>query len=111
MGESWWDLFGTTFVAVFVAELGDKTQLAAVGLAAVGKHPWAVFFGSALALVLAAALAVGVGKLLADRINPRWLHYGGATLFLVIGLVMFARGPESAPQVPQESTPATDEGR
>lgn len=94
MSSPWWTLFGTTFVAVFVAELGDKTQLAALGLATAGKHPWAVFFGSALALVLAAAMAVGVGKLLADRIDPRWLHYVGATLFVTIGLVMFARGPE-----------------
>lgn len=103
MSGPWWTLFGTTFVAVFVAELGDKTQLAALGLATTGKHPWAVFFGSALALVFAAALAVGVGKLLADRINPRWLHYAGATLFVVIGLVMFVRGPEQPrPEAPAE---------
>ena len=112
MSDSWWALFGATFVAVFMAELGDKTQLAALGLATAGKHPWAVFCGSALALVLASALAVGVGKLLADRIDPRWLHYGGAALFLVIGLVMLIRGPESeAPAEPPSAQLGAPEGR
>ena len=108
MHSTWWALFWTTFVTVFVAELGDKTQLAALGLSAAGKHPFAVFCGSALALVLASAMAVAVGKLLADRVDARWLHYGGAVLFLAIGVVMLARGPESqalATPPPQHSQP------
>lgn len=109
MGGGWWSVFGATFVAVFVAELGDKTQLAAFGLAAAGKQPWAVFGGSALALVVASALAVGVGKLLAERLDPRWLHYAGASLFLVIGVVMLARGPD-APDAPAPP-PASEEAR
>jgi putative Ca2+/H+ antiporter (TMEM165/GDT1 family) len=104
MDSSWWTLMGTTFVVVFVAELGDKTQLAALGLATAGKHPWAVFMGSAAALVLASALAVGAGRLLADRLDPRWLHYGGAVLFLTLGVLMLARGPEAPPQPPTEAT-------
>jgi len=91
--KAWWALFGATFLTVFVAELGDKTQLAALGLATTGKHPWAVFFGAAGALVLATALAVCLGKLLAERLDPRWLHYGGAVLFLAIGALMLVRGP------------------
>ncbi len=93
--ESWWGLFAAAFGAVFVAELGDKTQLAALGLSASGKHPWAVFAGSSAALVLASALAVGAGKLLSTRLDPRWLHYGGAALFVLIGVVMLIRGPGS----------------
>lgn len=108
MGGPWWTLCGTTFVAVFVAELGDKTQLAALGLASAGKHPWAVFCGSAAALVCASALAVGAGKLLADRLDPRWLHYGGASLFLAIGLYLFARGPE-VPEAAPPAPPASSE--
>ncbi len=91
--ESWWSLFAASFAAVFVAELGDKTQLAALGLASAGNRPWAVFAGSASALVLASALAVGLGAVLAKRVDPRWLHYGGAAMFLVIGVVMLVRGP------------------
>ena len=107
MDNAWWALCGTTFVTVFVAELGDKTQLAALGLATRGS-PWAVFWGSALALVFASALAVGVGKLLADRLDPRWLHYGGALLFLAIGLALLIRGPEttSEPPTPPSTEPA-----
>ena len=112
MGDSWWALFAATLVTVFVAELGDKTQLAALGLASAGKHPWAVLCGSAVALVLASALAVGLGKVLADRVDPRWLHYGGALLFLVIGLVMLIRGPESPdPPEPPVAEPAQGEAR
>ena len=97
MSGAWWTLFGTVFVTVFLAELGDKTQLAAFGLAAAGEHPWAVFLGSALALTLSSALAVGVGSVLARRVDPRWLHYAGAALFLAIGVVMLVRGPDVAP--------------
>ena len=103
--SAWWSLFAAAFATVFVAELGAKTQLAALGLASAGKHPWAVFAGSALALVLASALAVGLGKLLADRVDPRWLHYGGAVLFLAIGVVMLLRGPAQP-----ESAGQTDSG-
>lgn len=112
MSSSWWALFGTTFVTVFVAELGDKTQLAALGLATRGS-PWAVFCGSALALIVASALAVGLGKLLADRLDPRWLHYGGAVLFLVIGLALLVRGPEApdSPEPPAAEPAAEGEGR
>jgi len=95
--QAWWTLFATTFAAVFVAELGDKTQLAAVALSAAAERPWAVFFGSAAALVLSSALAVGLGALLAKRLDPRWLHYGGAALFILIGLIMILRGPELPP--------------
>lgn len=111
MGGGWWSLFGATFATVFVAELGDKTQLAALGLASTGKSPWAVFAGSAAALVLASALAVGVGKLLAERVDPRWLHYGGAALFLVIGLFMLVRGPERPDPTPPPSAEAPAEPR
>ncbi|MGE0708468.1 MAG: TMEM165/GDT1 family protein [Planctomycetota bacterium] len=93
--SGWWALFGTSFAAVFVAELGDKTQLAALALAASSKQTLAVFLGASAALVLASALAVGAGRLLADRVDPRALHYAGAALFLVIGLVMLVRGPEA----------------
>tara|TARA_R110002072_G_scaffold3744_3_gene26057 strand:+ start:355 stop:732 length:378 start_codon:yes stop_codon:yes gene_type:complete len=101
----WWTLFGTVFVTVFVAELGDKTQLAAFGLAAAGKHPVAVFLGSALALTLTSALAVGFGNLVASRLDPRWLHYGGAVLFLTIGVALLIRGPS----VPTQSVPTPSE--
>ena len=112
--DSWWTVFATTFALVFFAELGDKTQLAALGLASSSARPWAVFWGSALALVLASALAVGVGKLLAARLDPRWLHYGGAALFIILGGLMLWRGPEApaAEEAPtaSEAPPAPASG-
>lgn len=109
--DSWWTVFATTFALVFVAELGDKTQLAALGLASSSARPWAVFWGSAMALVLASALAVGVGKLLAARLDPRWLHYGGAALFIILGGVMLWRGPEApAAEAPAAEAPAAPPG-
>lgn len=94
--SAWWALFGTTFLAVFVAELGDKTQLAAFGLSASSERPWAVFLGASLALVLSTAVAVGAGRLLARHVDPRHLYYAGATLFLAIGVFMLLRGPTPA---------------
>lgn len=91
--EGFWATFATAFAAVFVAELGDKTQLAALGLSASGRPPLAVLAGSVVALSLASALAVGAGRLLTKAIDPRWLHYGGAALFLIIGAAMLVRGP------------------
>jgi Ca2+/H+ antiporter, TMEM165/GDT1 family len=91
--QAFWATFATAFLAVFVAELGDKTQLAALGLAASTERPWAVLAGSTLALVLAATLAVLAGRALHKVLEPRWLHYGGAALFVAIGVVMLVRGP------------------
>lgn len=94
--QGFWAVFATTFVAVFVAELGDKTQLAALGLSASTDRPWAVLAGSTAALVLASVLAVLAGRALQKVLDPRWLHYGGAALFVVIGVVMLVRGPGEA---------------
>ncbi len=55
-----WKLMATTFLAVFVAELGDKTQLATLSFASSGQSRLSVFLGSALALVATSAIAVMV---------------------------------------------------
>lgn len=94
--QSFWATCGAAFVTVFVAELGDKTQLAALGLSAAAQHPLAVLLGTTVALVLASVLAVALGRLLKEAIDLRWLHYGGAALFLVLGIVMLVRGPASS---------------
>lgn len=57
-----WDLLGLSFVAVFLSELGDKSQLAAIALSGSSKSPQAVFFGTAGALLLASLLGVLVGQ-------------------------------------------------
>jgi putative Ca2+/H+ antiporter (TMEM165/GDT1 family) len=86
-----WKLLLTTFGSVFLAELGDKTQLATVCFAA-GKNTFApVFIGSSLALVTSSLLACLVGGSLARVLPLRWVHLGAGVLFIVIGALLVAR--------------------
>jgi putative Ca2+/H+ antiporter (TMEM165/GDT1 family) len=80
-----WKLLASTFAAVFVAELGDKTQLATLTLAAGGKSRWVVFLGSALALVATSALAVIGGEVIARVVPPLWIRRVAGAVFLVMG--------------------------
>jgi putative Ca2+/H+ antiporter (TMEM165/GDT1 family) len=80
--------FLTTFGLIFMAELGDKTQLATITMAAQTKQPVAVFFGSALALTAVSLLGVVLGSVLANYINPEYLHKIAAIAFVIIGVLM-----------------------
>ena len=81
-----WKVFATVFGTVFLAELGDKTQLATMLFAAEGKVSlWTIFAGAALALVLTSAIGVAAGSLLAQYVNPKWLSYAAGAAFIVIG--------------------------
>jgi putative Ca2+/H+ antiporter (TMEM165/GDT1 family) len=80
-----WKLLFTTFGAVFIAELGDKTQLATLSFATSGQSRWAVFIGSALALVCTSAIAVLAGEGLVKLVSPRVLQRVAGALFFVIG--------------------------
>ena len=85
-------LFATTFVAIFLAEIGDKTNLATMSLAAGGTSRWMVFLGASLALVATSALSVLAGDIVARNVDPIWLKRGAGVVFLVLGLVyIFAR--------------------
>ena len=78
----------TTFGIIFLAEMGDKTQLAAMTMAADSKKPWAVFFGASLALAAVSLLGVLVGSLLGDYVPVMWVKRVAATAFIVIGVLM-----------------------
>ncbi len=81
-----WKLFASTFGMIFLAELGDKTQLATFGLSAAGRSRLAVFLGAALALVAASAVAVFLGGM-ASRIMPEsWIKRGAGAVFVVVGV-------------------------
>jgi putative Ca2+/H+ antiporter (TMEM165/GDT1 family) len=82
----------TVFLAVFIAELGDKTQLATLLFAADKEvSKWAVFFGASLALIVASGIGVLVGGGLSQFINARYLHYVAGIGFIGIGLWTLAR--------------------
>ncbi len=85
--------FASAFVAIFVAELGDKTQLATLSLAAGGSSRWAVFAGSALALVATSGIAVLAGEAVSRVVSPQLLRRGAGIIFLVLGVIfLFGRG-------------------
>ena len=81
-----WKLLLTTFASVFVAELGDKTQLATLGFAAEGRSRLAVFLGSSLALVATSLMAVLLGGLIARVVAPSTLQRGAGALFILLGI-------------------------
>ncbi len=83
-----WRVFLTTFGVIFLAEMGDKTQLAAMTLAAQSKRPWAVFIGSALALTAVSAIGVVVGSLVGNYIPLIWIKRAAAVAFIVIGVLI-----------------------
>lgn len=78
-------LLASAFVSVFVAELGDKTQLATLSLAAGGKSRLAVFLGSALALCATSAIAVLAGGFITRFVSPMWLRRIAGAVFIVLG--------------------------
>lgn len=86
-------LLATVFTTVFLAELGDKTQLATLLFAARGQGAlWSVFIGAALALVLATAIGVVAGGWLSQWIQPRLLTMLAGGGFVLIGLWTFYSG-------------------
>jgi putative Ca2+/H+ antiporter (TMEM165/GDT1 family) len=84
-------LLASTFVTVFLAELGDKTQLAIVSLSGTSNRPGAVFAGSALALVLASLLGAAAGGSLYSVIQPQALQLAASVGFLILGTRLILR--------------------
>ena len=78
----------TTCGIIFLAEMGDKTQLAAMTMAAQTKKPWAVFLGASLALAAVSAVGVIVGATLGDFIPLDWVKRIAAIAFIIIGILM-----------------------
>jgi putative Ca2+/H+ antiporter (TMEM165/GDT1 family) len=82
-----WKIFSTVFGIVFLAELGDKTQLATLLFAS--KSPGnllTVFVGASAALILASAIGVAAGSIVAQYIEPKLLSYVAGAGFVVIGI-------------------------
>ncbi|HKP46060.1 MAG TPA: TMEM165/GDT1 family protein [Pyrinomonadaceae bacterium] len=83
-----WRVLFTTFGVIFLAEMGDKTQLAAMTMAAQTKRPWAVFIGAAIALTAVSAIGVVVGGLIGDYVPIIWVKRVAAVAFILIGVLM-----------------------
>jgi putative Ca2+/H+ antiporter (TMEM165/GDT1 family) len=83
-----WRVFLTTFGVIFLAEMGDKTQLAAMTMAAETKRPWAVMIGASLALVCVSAIGVAVGGFIGQYLPLEWIKRIAAMAFIVIGVLI-----------------------
>ena len=85
-------ILATVFVTVFIAELGDKTQLATLLFAADREvSKWTVFIGAAGALVVAAAIGVLAGSLISQFLGERQLNYIAGLGFIAIGVWTLVR--------------------
>lgn len=81
-----WKIFLTIFASVFIAELGDKTQLATMLFAADKEvNKYTVFFAASAALIVASAIGVLAGSLMSEYINEKYLHYVAGVGFIAIG--------------------------
>ena len=83
-----WKIFGTAFVTLFLAELGDKTQLAVITMTASTDSKIAVFVGASAALVVVTLLGVLVGGVLSQYVPAEWLQRIVAVAFIAIGVLM-----------------------
>jgi putative Ca2+/H+ antiporter (TMEM165/GDT1 family) len=83
-----WRVLFTTFGIIFLAELGDKTQIAAMTMAAEKKRPWEVFIGAVLALAAVSAIGVAVGTALGAYLPVEWIKRVAGAAFIVIGVLV-----------------------
>ncbi len=90
-------LVTSTFFTIFLAELGDKTQLATMALGSTSGRPLMVFLGSTMALLLASLLGVLVGESLASVAPPAWLQLAAGVGFLVQGVRLLLETRGGAP--------------
>ena len=86
-----WKIFIATFGTIFLAELGDKTQLATLAFASAQRSFWSVFIGSALALVLTSLLATLLGHTLSRWLPRQYVGLGAGLLFILIGALLVIR--------------------
>ncbi len=91
-----WSLLGLSFVAVFLSELGDKSQVAAIALGGSSKSPKAVFLGTASALLLASFIGVILGEGTATIMPPQFVKSAAALGFLVMGIRLLWFGEAAA---------------
>ena len=83
-----WSTFLSTFITIFLAEMGDKTQLATLLLSAESKSPWIVFIGAGSALIATSLVGVLLGRYLAKVLSPKTLDIAAGMLLMVISILL-----------------------
>lgn len=82
------EVFGSTFLTIFLAEFGDKTQLSTLLMSAESQSPWVVFLGSAAALITTSLLGVLLGQWLATRLAPKTVETAAGASMLLISVIL-----------------------
>jgi len=85
-----WKIFTATFGMIFLAELADKTQLVGIGMAGKSGKPIVVWLGSVAGYMVVTAISVIIGAALSNYIKPELIRMVGATLFIIMGILMLA---------------------
>ena len=85
-----WKPLITAFILVFVAELGDKTQLSTMMLASKSDSIWLVFIGSSCALVLSSLCGVLLGSVINKYIPTLYIQIGSGVVFLIVGFLLIS---------------------
>ena len=88
-------VFLTTLFAFFVVEMGDKTQLATIALAARYRALALVVAGTTIGMMIANVPAVYLGEALAHRVNLKWMRWIAAALFVVLGILTLFAGDDA----------------
>ncbi len=83
-----WSIFTSTFLTIFLAEIGDKTQLTTLLMSAESQSPWIVFAGAAMALITTSLLGVLIGRWMANRLSPKTMETVAGTLLLLISVML-----------------------
>lgn len=105
-----WKLFASTFGLIFLAELGDKTQLAAFAATAGSKSPLSIFLGASAALVLSTLIAVAVGASLQRLVPTHYLKIAAGILFLAFGVLLLLSARPSVTRAAEPSPAAVRPG-
>jgi putative Ca2+/H+ antiporter (TMEM165/GDT1 family) len=87
-----WKIFIATFSTIFIAEIGDKTQFAAIAASAQTDSTWSVLMATVLALALAGAIGVLLGSVLSNYIDPHKMRYFSAAAFIGMGIWIAIKG-------------------
>jgi len=81
-------VFGTTFITIFLAEIGDKTQLSTLLMSAESHAPWVVFLGSGVALITTSLLGVLLGGWISRKLSPKTVEKSAGVMLLLISLML-----------------------
>lgn len=88
-----WKIFTTTFLTIFIAEMGDKTQFAALAASSQTRSTATVWLAVVGGLALAGTIGVLFGRLLGEFISPQVMRYVSGSLFILVGMwVLFGKG-------------------